>query len=198
MQSVGFSSERAYSEYMHSLSRYVRSSSLVSLITGTHSDVFSTALRRACGASCIRLCLLCRCNHPALPTRSKVNDWEIKRASIPRKWRGRGRGKWGARKQDPQQNITSTNRIGAEPGDTEQRLKTRHGAGREPRDQHGVLAMLNDGTCPNRKKREHREAKRRSAEKNKSKSIQHGEIKEIKTGDAGEKTSKTNPGDKPK
>ena len=30
-------------------------SSLVSLITGTHSDVFSTALRRACGASCIRL-----------------------------------------------------------------------------------------------------------------------------------------------
>ena len=79
-------------------------------------------------------CLLCRCNHPALPTRSKVNDWEIKRASIPRKWRESGRGKWGARKQDPQQNITSTNRISAEPGDTEQRLETRQGAGREPRE----------------------------------------------------------------
>jgi len=27
--------------------------------------------------------------------------------------------------QDPQQNIASTNRIGAEPGDIEQRLETR-------------------------------------------------------------------------
>jgi len=62
---------------------------------------------------------------------------------MPRKWRGNGRGNWGARKQDPQKNITSTNRIGAEPGDTEQRLETEQGAGREPRDQHRVLAMLN-------------------------------------------------------
>jgi len=37
MQSIGFSSERAYSEYMQSLSRYVRSSSL------RHSWVLSPA-----------------------------------------------------------------------------------------------------------------------------------------------------------
>ena len=62
---------------------------------------------------------------------------------MPRKWRGNGRGNWGARKQDPQKNITSTNRIGADPCDTAQRLETKQGAGGEPRDQHGVLAMLN-------------------------------------------------------
>jgi len=62
---------------------------------------------------------------------------------MPRKWRGSGRGNWGARKQDPQKNITSTNRIGADLGDIEQRLETKQGANREPRGQHGVLAMLN-------------------------------------------------------
>jgi len=34
------------------------------------------------------LCLLYRCYHPALPKRSKVNDWETKRSSMPRTWRG--------------------------------------------------------------------------------------------------------------
>ena len=62
---------------------------------------------------------------------------------MPRKWRGSGRGNWGARKQDPQKNITSTNRLGAGQGDTEQRLETKRGASREPHDQHGVLDMLN-------------------------------------------------------
>ena len=62
---------------------------------------------------------------------------------MPRKWRSSGRGNWGARKQDPQKNITSTNRLGAGQGDTEQRLETKQGVGREPRDQHGVLAILN-------------------------------------------------------
>ena len=72
----------------------------------------------------------------------------------------------------PERTLYGHTRSGADPGDTEQRLETKQGAGGEPRDQHGVLAMLNDGTCPNRKKREHREAKRRSAEKNKSKSME--------------------------
>ena len=62
---------------------------------------------------------------------------------MSRMWRGNGRGNWGARKQDLQQDITSTNRIGADPCDTEQRLETQQGAGREPRDQHGVLDRLN-------------------------------------------------------
>ena len=91
---------------------------------------------------------------------------------MPPTWRGSGREDWDARKQNSQKTLYRHTRLGADPGDTEQRLKTRHGAGREPRDQHGVLAMLNDGTCPNREKREHREAKRRSAEKNKSKSME--------------------------
>jgi len=92
--------------------------------------------------------------HPALPTRSKVNDREIKRACLLRMWRGNGGGNRGARKQDPQKNITSTNRISADPCDTEHRLETRQEAGREPRDQHGELDMAErDGTCPKRKKR---------------------------------------------
>ena len=71
-------------------------------------------------------------------------------------WRGSGRGKWGARKQDPQQNITctSTNRIGAEPGDTEQRLETKRGAGREPYDHHRVLDMLNTTARDQKEKKE--------------------------------------------
>ena len=37
--------------------------------------------------------------HPALPTRSKVTDWETKRSSMPmpRTWRGSGRGNGYAR-----------------------------------------------------------------------------------------------------
>ena len=61
MQSIGFSSERAYSQYMQSLFRYVRSSPLrhPHRVPAPILTVFSTALRRACGASCIRLPVLC-------------------------------------------------------------------------------------------------------------------------------------------
>jgi len=77
----------------------------------------------------------------------------------------------GARKQNPQKNITPTGRIGADPCDTEHRLETSQGAGetREPRDQHGEQDMLNARACNKEKKLG--EAKRRSAEKNKSMSI---------------------------
>ena len=56
-----FSPEKAYPQYMQSLFRYFRSSPLRhshrAQSTGIRSDtVIGTPLRRACGASCIRLC----------------------------------------------------------------------------------------------------------------------------------------------
>ena len=77
----------------------------------------------------------------------------------------------GARKQNPQKNNTPTGRIGADPCDTEHRLETSPGAGesRETNTESRTCGMR--GHVP-RKKKELREAKRRSAEKNiKSKSI---------------------------
>ena len=79
----------------------------------------------------------------------------------------------GARKQNPQKNITATSRINADPCDTEHCLETSQGAGesRETNTETGEQDMLNEreGTYP--QKKELREAKRRRAEKNKSKSI---------------------------
>ena len=65
----------------------------------------------------------------------------------------------------PERTLYGHTRSGADPGDTEQRLKTKRGAGREPHDQQGVLAMLNTTERGQKKKREHREAKRRSDQK---------------------------------
>ena len=79
----------------------------------------------------------------------------------------------------PERTLNGHTHIGADPGDTEQRFETRQGAGREPRDQHGVLAMRMRRHVPKKGKREHREAKRRSAEKI-EKQEHAGEIKEIK------------------
>ena len=49
-------------------------------------------------------------NHPAFPTRRQVDDWETKRsASMPRTWRGSGRGDWDARRiQNSRKNIIDT------------------------------------------------------------------------------------------
>jgi hypothetical protein len=73
----------------------------------------------------------------------------------------------------PSKEVIPTSRIGADPCDTEHRLETSQGAGesRETNTETGEQDMLNEreGTYP--QKKELREAKRRSAEKNKSKSI---------------------------
>ena len=56
-------------------------------------------------------------NHPAFPTRRHVDDWETKRsASMPRTWRGSGRGDWDAKL--PKEHFRQT-LIGADPGDAE-------------------------------------------------------------------------------
>ena len=50
-------------------------------------------------------------NHPAFSTRSQVDDcWETKRSSMPRTWRGSGRGDWDARirMQNSRKNIIDT------------------------------------------------------------------------------------------
>ena len=36
-------------------------------------------------------------NHPACQTRSQVDEWEAKRSSMPRTWRGSGREDWDAK-----------------------------------------------------------------------------------------------------
>ena len=101
-------------------------------------------------------------NHPAFPTRSRVDDWETKRSSMPRTWRGSGRGDWDAKL--PKEHSRHT-RIGADLGDAEQRRETKRGAtrsGRAPQDhQHGILAMLNTTARAPKGKRELREAERK-------------------------------------
>ncbi len=62
----------------------------------------------------------------------------------------------------PKRTLYRQTRIGADPGDTVQRLETKRGACREPHDQHGVLAMLNTTARGQKRKREHREAKRKN------------------------------------
>jgi len=113
-------------------------------------------------------CLLCRCNHPALPTRSKVNDWEIKRASLSRKqWRDSGRGNWGARKQDPQKEHYIDQSHASAPAQA-----TQNSASKPNREQ--AESRETNTECwpywtrrhvPKKEKREHREAKRRRDQK---------------------------------
>ena len=71
-------------------------------------------------------------NHPAFPTRSQVDDWEInyKAACNPRQWRGNNRD-WTEVRASKTLNkeLTPTSRIGADPFDTEHRLETSQGAG---------------------------------------------------------------------
>ena len=75
-------------------------------------------------------------NHPAFPTRSQVDDWEINYKAAckcnPRQCRGDGRD-WthGQRcaQAKPSKELIPTSRIGADPFDTEHRLETSQGAG---------------------------------------------------------------------
>ena len=85
----------------------------------------------------------CRCNHPALPTRSKVNDWEISVPLCLERGEAVDVGTVVRESKTPKRTLYRHTRIGADPGDTEQRLETKRGASREPHDQHGGLAMLN-------------------------------------------------------
>jgi len=74
-------------------------------------------------------------NHPAFPTRSQVDDWEInyKAACNPRQCRGDGRdwthGQRCAQAKPSSKELIPTSRIGADPFDTEHRLETSQGAG---------------------------------------------------------------------
>ena len=85
--------------------------------------------------------------HPALPTRSKVNDWETKAflyaSNVERQWT------WDRGWKNPLGIKSNYTRTGADPGDAEERRATIPRAarlGRAPQDQHGVLAMLNTAT----------------------------------------------------
>ena len=68
-------------------------------------------------------------NHPAFPTRSQVDDWEIKRPV--RLERGKVMAVIGRRcaQAKPSIELIPTRRIGADPFDPEHRLETSQGAG---------------------------------------------------------------------
>ena len=68
-------------------------------------------------------------NHPAFPTRSKVDDWEIKRPvplDCAEEMAVTGRR---CAQAKPSRELIPTSRIGAAPFDTEHRLETSQGAG---------------------------------------------------------------------
>ena len=106
--------------------------------------------------------------HPSRSPHEEQGQWlGDKASSMPRKWRGSGRGNWGARKQDPQKNTIST-------AHSHRRRPRRHRTA--PRNQTGSRQRAawptrsaghaeHDGTWPKRKKREHRDAKRRRDQK---------------------------------
>ena len=108
-------------------------------------------------------------NHPAFPTRSKVDDWEIKRpvpldcaeemAVIGRR----------CAQAKPSRELIPTSRIGADPFDTEHRLETSQGAG-ESRETNAQSKKGRRNARARGQKKELQGAKRR-AEKNKNKSI---------------------------
>jgi len=108
-------------------------------------------------------------NPPAFPTRSKVDDWEMKRP-VPRDC-AEEMAVIGRRcaQAKPSTELIPTSRIGADPFDSEHRPETSQGAG----ESHETNAESRTGRTNARargQKKELREAKRR-AEKIKNKSI---------------------------
>ena len=85
-------------------------------------------------------------NHPAFPTRSKVDDWEIKRP-VPLDC-GEEMAVIGRRcaQAKPSTELIPTSRIGADPFDSEVRTSPRNqpGSRREPRDQRGEQDKPNE------------------------------------------------------
>ena len=122
-----------------------------------------------------RVCLLCKCIHPALPTRSKVNDWEIKRPTILDSASGEGMAVIGQRcaQEKPSKEHHTDQSHRRRPMRHRTSPRNQPGSRREPRDQHGEQDMQNARARTQGKKKNSREAKRRSAsaEKNKSKRI---------------------------
>jgi len=118
------------------------------------------------------LCLLYRCYHPVLPTRSKANDREhwsgLYSSTVQRRW------PWVKGVQDLPWNNLNHTRIGADPGDAEERRATEPRAarpGRAPQDPRGVTQNM-PWRRARLEKRELREAKRTSDRENKSKRME--------------------------
>jgi len=68
-------------------------------------------------------------NHPAFPTRSQVDDWEIKRPAILDSAEKMAVIGQRCAQAKPSQELIPTSRIGADPFDPEHRLETSQGAG---------------------------------------------------------------------
>ena len=68
-------------------------------------------------------------NHPAFPTRSQVDDWEIKRPAILDSAEEMAVIGQRCAQAKPSKELIPTSRIGADPFDTEHRLETSQGAG---------------------------------------------------------------------
>ena len=68
-------------------------------------------------------------NHPAFPTRSQVDDWEIKRPAILDSAEEMAVIGQRCAQAKPSKELIPTSRIGADPFDTEHRHETSQGAG---------------------------------------------------------------------
>ena len=68
-------------------------------------------------------------NHPAFPTRSQVDDWEIKRPAILESAEKMAVTGLRCAQAKPSNELIPTSRIGADPFDPEHRLETSQGAG---------------------------------------------------------------------
>ena len=68
-------------------------------------------------------------NHPAFPTRSQVDDWEIKRPAILESAEKMAVIELRCAQAKPSNELIPTSRIGADPFDPEHRLETSQGAG---------------------------------------------------------------------
>jgi len=134
-------------------------------------------------------------NHPAFPTRSQVDDWEIKRPAILDS--GEEMAVIGQRCAQAKPSIKNSLRpVASAPTHSTQNI-----ASKPAREQERAARPTRSRTCGMRghvprEKKEFREAKRRSAEKIKARASAWRNKSEIKTGN-GDNT-KTNPREEPK
>ena len=99
-------------------------------------------------------------NHPAFPTRSKVDDWEIKRPVPLDCGEEMAVIGWRCAQAKPSTKLIPTSRIGADPFDSEHRLETSQGAG-ESRETNAESRTSRTNARASRQKKELREAKRK-------------------------------------
>ena len=91
-------------------------------------------------------------NHPAFPTRSKVDDWEIKRPALLDSAEEMAVIGQRCAQAKPSRELIPTSRIGADPCDTEHRLETSQRAERAARPTRRAGHAECEGAYPRKKR----------------------------------------------